>query len=391
MRRVGHIKTTYLELTETWFYSFLRSFLRFDAFVFCEEIKNRDQFPYEHVLQLTRPRPSERMLGMVSRTFGFRHLGVEKNYEALLREKKVDLLHAHFGPWGLYMLPVAKKLGLPLVTSFYGFDTTLKNLSHVKPARLPIFPQHYWRSAYNKLFAEGDFFVGFGEKMCEDLIALGCPPEKIRDVHAGVVLEERSFTSRSLPHSGEIRLLMVNRLVEKKGVIFALEALSLLKDKYPRLRMRIIGDGPLRGELEAAGRRLNIESSIDWLGTKDHGTVLREMSECHIFLSSSVKAQSGDSEGGINQTVIDALSLGLVTVATAESSSQLVIHQKTGMLAQAGDSEDLAHQIEYLMQNPQVWSEYAQRGRELIERDFDQRKQTGKLEGIYEELLRKRG
>lgn len=387
MKRVGHIKTTYLELSETFFYAFLKNFKCYEAFVVCEETKNKEVFPFDRVYQITKPTPLEKAVGKVVRGLTFKHPAVEKKYRIALEAHAPDIIQAHFGPVGVYALPIAKKLKVPLMTSFYGFDTNYKGIIEVMSLLTPFDKVSYWKTAYRKLFSEGDYFITFGEKMRQMVIDLGCPEDKVEDCHAGVNISERQFVEHSLPKNGQVKILMVNRLVEKKGVRTALEAFAKIQKRYSKLRLRIIGDGPLRKELEQLMEKLRIKNKVEMWGMQPYAKVLEQFEECHIFLTPSVKTESGDVEGGINTTVIDALALGIPTIATEESGSQLIIDKKTGLMVKQKDADDLAEKLTFLLENPSVWVDYAKSGRKLIEKDFNQEKQTEKLEAIYDKVI----
>lgn len=388
MKRVGHIKTTYLELSETFFYAILKDFKRFKAFVVCEELKNKEVFPFDEVYQITKPTPLEKAVGKVVRGLTFRHPAVEKKYRIALEAHEPDIIQAHFGPVGVYALPIAKKLKVPLITSFYGFDTNYKGIIEVMSLLTPFDRISYWKKAYRNLFSGGDYFITFGEKMRQMVIALGCPENKVEDCHAGVNISERKFVGHSLPKDGQVKILVVNRLVEKKGVRYALEAFAKIQKRYSKLRLRIIGDGPLRKELEQLMEKLRIKNKVEMWGMQPYAKVLEQFRECHIFLTPSVKTESGDEEGGINATVIDALAIGIPTIATEESGSQLIVDKKTGLMAKQKEADDLAEKITFLLENPSVWSSYTTAGRKLIESKFNQERQTEKLESIYDKVIR---
>lgn len=388
MHRIAHIKTTYLELSETFIYQFLTSFKKTENFVLAEELKNLEVFPYKSIVQLDRYTKKDFLDSAFSRFLGPSHRGFERRLDLAIDKIKPELLHAHFGPIGVYTLPVSKKRNLPLIVSFYGYDTSLAGVARTIPTPRKFIPgiEKYWKRAYEQMFEDASAIVTFGEVMRQSLIDLGATPDKVFDIHSGVNLKERQFTPRVVDEDKPIELLMVNRLVEKKGVEIALQAVGTLCTQHPNLRLRIVGGGPLETHLKQLCTELGIENQVEFLGFKKYPEVLEMMQKAHIFLTPSIKVKD-DEEGGINTTVIDALSLGLPTIATAESGSQLILDHSTGLLAEIGDSDDLAEKIRYLIENPAKAQQMALEGRALIERDFDQVKQTAKLEDLYEKVL----
>ena len=87
----------------------------------------------------------------------------------MLKKEKARLIHAHFGPQGVAMIPIKRWLKLPLITTFYGFDVT----------QLP--REDIWNKAYQRLFKEGDLFLVEGNNMKHSLMEIGCSSEKNRN------------------------------------------------------------------------------------------------------------------------------------------------------------------------------------------------------------------
>ena len=93
-------------------------------------------------------------------------LNIFCTFTYVLNKEKPRLIHAHFGPQGVAMIPIKRWLKLPLITTFYGFDVT----------QLP--REDIWNEAYQKLFKEGDLFLVEGNNMKQSLMEIGCSSEK---------------------------------------------------------------------------------------------------------------------------------------------------------------------------------------------------------------------
>src|SRR6185369_8909730 len=91
------------------------------------------------------------------------------------RARSLDLVHAHFSFMGWDYLWLVNYLSLPLVVSFYGYDYEFL------PRREPV-----WRNRYQVLFARAQLFITEGEHGRRQLLAMGCPAEKVKVVHLGV-------------------------------------------------------------------------------------------------------------------------------------------------------------------------------------------------------------
>jgi len=148
----------------------------------------------------------------------------------IMRKEGVQVIHAHFGPIGCNYLPVSLSLNIPLITNFYGYDLSVKDIIN------------QYQEAYVELFKKGKHFFVEGPCMREKLISSGCPEEKISIQRIAINLERYSFRERSWDGKRPIRLLFVGRFVEKKGLKYALRALAQIRKDYS-FQFRIIGPG----------------------------------------------------------------------------------------------------------------------------------------------------
>src|SRR5206468_3825224 len=88
--------------------------------------------------------------------------------ELQMRKFAPAVIHAHFGQRGYAVLLIKRRLGVPLVTTFYGYDMSV----------LPQLPG--WSARLARLFNEGDLFLCEGPCMRQKLIELGAPADKVR-------------------------------------------------------------------------------------------------------------------------------------------------------------------------------------------------------------------
>jgi colanic acid/amylovoran biosynthesis glycosyltransferase len=134
-----------------------------------------------------------------------------------------DIIHAHFGSRGNLVI-LLSELGLikgKIVTTFYGKDVTKA-------------PKNGGRDIYKNLFLKGDLFLVLSNTMREQIADLGCGIDKIKIHHLGIDLRRFRTISNHPVKDGAIMLLSVGRLVEKKGIEFAIRAVAALSKVYPR-------------------------------------------------------------------------------------------------------------------------------------------------------------
>jgi colanic acid/amylovoran biosynthesis glycosyltransferase len=276
-----------------------------------------------------------------------------------LEARDYDIVFCHFGQNGLVGLRM-KELGAltgKLLTVFHATDITA-------------FIWREGRSVYKDLFEKGDLFLPISRYARGKLLELGCPDRKIHVHRMGVDLSQFRLTSRKRFGTVPLKLLSVARLIEKKGIRFGLEAVAQLVRDGIECEYAIIGDGPLRKELEAHARYLNIHDRVRFDGWQNSGAVRRALKDADIFLAPSVKADNGDEEG-IPVVLMEAMASRVPVVTTPTGGiRELVAEGRTGFLAEEKSARSLANKLKYLWKDPAAAEQASEGGRALIEQQY---------------------
>lgn len=300
---------------------------------------------------------------------------------ARIRAHDPVLVHAHFATDGLAALPLARALGVPLVTSLRGYDVTRSRAALLRSGRLSWVRYGLWGS---RLRAQGDLFLAVSEALRGRAIAQGFPEERTLCHYNGVDLEHFR-PGEEAPEPGFV--LFVGRLVEKKGVGELLDAFMLVKAEVPEARLRIIGDGPLAATLRRRAERLGVAGSVEFAGALRADEVAAEMRRAWLLAAPSRTARDGDAEG-LPNSVVEAAASGLPVVATDHAGiPEAVEHKRSGFLVSEGGIEPLAHQMIALLQDADMRQSMSRAARALAERKFDLDRQTKKLEEIYDRVI----
>lgn len=290
-------------------------------------------------------------------------------------QRSYDIVHGHFGPNGLKALEL-QRMGLlkgPLVVSFHGYDLSRWLLEH-GPER------------YNRLFLEGTRFLPISDFWRDKLVALGCPPEKIRVQRMGIDCHAFSFAPRKYQDGDIVRLISVCRLTEKKGIEYAISAVAQVAKSFP-ISYTIVGDGPLRPELESQINDLGVSRFVTITGRKLRSEVIELLGEAHALLAPSVTAADGDMEG-IPVTIMEAMARGLPVLSTRHSGiPELVVDRDNGYLAPERDVDALADCLRSFVSHPERWEEMGSNGRRHVERCFNVERLNDALVEVYRELL----
>lgn len=290
-----------------------------------------------------------------------------------------DILHCQFGMLGKSAI-LLRNLGLvngKIVISFRGYD-------------LPKFLKQKRPDLYQELFRSADLLLPVCEYFMHRMIELGCNHNKILVHRSGVNTEQLHFSERKLCESEELRLLVVGRMVEKKGFKYAIKGLALAKRIIPlTIDLRVVGDGPLRADLETLVSELGLTDSVVFTGTKRHAEVIQEMTNAHILLAPSVTTADGDQEG-IPNVLKEAMATGLPVIATRHSGiPELVEDGVSGLLIEEKDITGIAEAIGKLINWQDRWGEMGKAGREMVLRDYNSAMLNEQLYGIYRSLVKK--
>jgi colanic acid/amylovoran/stewartan biosynthesis glycosyltransferase WcaL/AmsK/CpsK len=288
---------------------------------------------------------------------------------------KYDIVHAHFGTSALAALVHrdAGQLSGKLVTTFYGYDLT----SHV---------QQHGRHVYDELFKRGDVFLALSDSFASLLRELGCPADRIRKQTLGIHPSRFPFVPRRLSDGEAIRIVSIARLVEKKGIAYALRALARVRTAKP-IEYTVIGDGVLRGELEALARHVVPTVTVRFTGWLKQDKVAERLRGAHILLAPSVTAADGDQEG-TPVAIIEALASGLPIISTLHSGIPEMVQDGTsGRLVPERDDVSLARAIDDIAESPDRWIAMGKAGRAYVEQHHDINALNDELVRLYERLL----
>ncbi len=207
----------------------------------------------------------------------------------------------------------------------------------------------------------------------DQLARLGCNANKIEVIHSTIDCNEFSYKPRSAPKD-KINIITTCRLVEQKGLEYAIKAIRKVLKKHPNCEYKIIGDGNLREKLTQLIYSLHLEKKVFLLGWKTPGELREILDEAHIFLHPSITRKNGGCEG-IPNSVMEALAKGIPAICTYHAGiPELIKDGITGFLVPEKDVRALAKKIEFLIEHPEIWNTIGWAGRKAVEKNFD--KQT---------------
>jgi colanic acid/amylovoran biosynthesis glycosyltransferase len=158
--------------------------------------------------------------------------------------------------------------------------------------------------------------------------------------------------------------------VEKKGFADAIAALGLLREAGHAATLRIVGDGPLRGQLVRQANDRGLGDAVRFTVAATRAEVRDALHAAHIMLAPSVRSASGDEDAAVN-TLKEALATEMPVVATRHGGiPELVLPGENGLLVPERDPRALAEAIAELAQHPESWPRLGAAGRKKVVQEY---------------------
>jgi colanic acid/amylovoran biosynthesis glycosyltransferase len=371
---------TFLKPEMLHIYRQVNSLRAYRPFVLTQKRENAGRFPFEPVVTLRRPWNRE-LRRFWQRTILRGPLlisGAEaRELATRLAESGAALLHVFFGHIGVHLLPYLEKARLPVVVSFHGADA---GVDVSKPA--------YLRDL-RRVFELASLILARSQALADDLVALGCPPGKLRVHRTGVPLDQFPFVQRRPPEKGEWRFVQASRLIPKKGVETTLRAFARLSGIHPASTLTIAGDGPLAEPLRALAGKLGVASRVSFLGFLPEEKLRELLYQSHLFLHPSVTGPDGDREG-VPNSLLEAMASGLPVAATRHGGiPEAVLDGETGLLVPEETDGKLAAAIAALTADPARYESMSAAAARSVAARWELGAQTRLLESFYDEALAK--
>ena len=185
----------------------------------------------------------------------------------------------------------------------------------------------------------------------------GIEIEKIREKKDKIIHDYKEIFN----NTKIIKFITVGRLHDDKGHDYLIEAFCKVRKEIKSSKLIIIGDGPLKHELETTIKRKGIENEIILLGLKKNP--FKYLAKSDIFILSS-------KNEGFPNVLIEALACGLPIISTnCKTGPNEILEGGTyGLLVNVMDSENMAEKMIYLAKNKELMKKYSQKS--LIRADF---------------------
>lgn len=293
---------------------------------------------------------------------------------------------------------LALSRGLSHLHGHFGSDAATAALLAGRLARLPFSYTAHARDIYHTYIdpetddrmrrlkmAEAAFVVTVSDFNKAHLRSVAeADSARIERLYNGIDLSRFSFSGIEQRDPREV--LAVGRLIEKKGYFDLIEAARLLVARGVDFRLSIVGDGPLRGEIERRIETHGLKDRVKLLGIMPQVDVVDRMRRAGCFALPCMVAKSGDRDG-LPTVLLEAQAIGLPVISTSVAGiPEIITDGVDGLLVPPETPAALADAIERLLGSAALRTSLALAGRQKAESHFSLSTNVDRLRRLFAEI-----
>jgi glycosyltransferase involved in cell wall biosynthesis len=288
-----------------------------------------------------------------------------------LRRKRITVAHSFDFYSNLMLIPAARLARVPVVV---GSHRQLGDLMTRNQFR-----------AQNTMFRLCDRIVCNSRSAADRLREAGIAERKLTVIPNGLPEELFAGVTGDLARDPrEMRIGMISRMNDpvKRHDLF-LRAAKRLAERFPQLRFILVGDGPLRGGLEALADQLGLRDRVVFLGDR------RDVPAVLATLDISVLPSASES---LSNVILESMAAGVpIVAANVGGNPELVQNGTTGLLFPSGDEEQFSRAMETLVTQPELRKQFGICARQRARAEYTIPKIRDRYQELYRELLAEKG
>ena len=300
----------------------------------------------------------------------------------LLKQEQFDVVHTHsskagiLGRWAAYLARVPVVVHTIHGFAFHDF--------------MPFWKRQLYINLERSACPCTDFFITVSELNRQEAAQLGILKlENSQTVYSGINFSKLDRPSNpqqtrkllEIP-DGWQTIVMVGRLDPQKAPNYLIEAFAQVLKQSPKTLLLLVGEGELHASLQTQTQKLGITHQVRFLGSREDVPEILKIAD--IFALSSLWE-------GLGRAMTEAMLLGKPVVVPNIYGIPEIVHQHdTGLLFPAGNVQQLAVDLVYLLQHPEARHRIGQNAKQLTRKLFDADFMVQQIEQIYDKLLSKR-
>lgn len=347
------------------------------SLLLARELQKRD-YPFYFVVQPKSPlheRAAEENLPVIPlKMRGEADAVAAVRLAAAMKKKRCRLVHYHD----------AHAVALGAAASFL-VKIPLRIIS--RRVDFPLNTNFFSRRKYNK---DIDCIIAVSKGVKKVLAGGGIDPKTIKVIPDGIDFTpyEQAGSSHYLRNEfsfaeDDFLVGIVAHLADHKGHKYLIRAAGILKEKAPKIKFIIVGEGPLKMQLTRQASESHVGDIVFFLGFRED--VPQILGSLDLFVLSSYLE-------GLGSSLLDAMACRLPIVATNVGGiPEVVTHGETGLLVPPRNPKALAGAILKLYENRELAVQLAEKGFAQVHKKFSAEAMAGKVVNLYERLARKKG
>mgnify|MGYP005842186011 CR=1 FL=1 len=314
-----------------------------------------------------------------------------KRIGRLIRDTKPDLVHLHnfYHQLSPSILKEIKKFGIPMVCTAHDLKLICPNYQMLCDGEIceKCKGNKYYRCVLNRcmknsasasLVCTAEAYISrlFGSYGNIDVVITPSEFYRKKFIEYGYPPERVVYIPNFIDSNGYI--VYLGRLVKEKGILTLLKAMRNVRNT----RLHIIGDGPLRPEIEKYIEETGM-ANVKLLGFKSGEELVSIVRSCNFTVLPSEWYENSPL------SVLESMAYGKAVVGSDIGGiPELVEHGKTGLIFETKNSVQLAEQLNYLAENPGRALEMGKEARIKVEREFDKERHFERINQLYRKLMK---
>ncbi|RSD29810.1 glycosyltransferase [Vibrio pectenicida] len=283
----------------------------------------------------------------------------------IIKQHKIDIVHVNSGAPCQWMVLAARIMNIPLVTQLHSPYPARDRLTlglHLSPHTIAV-----------------SRYVG------QQLTLEGYPKERLSIIHNGLdvskLCNQSKVNVRSILSLNESSFIYatVGSLIHRKGIDRLIIAIQSLNTEHSNTHLLIIGDGPLRCELERMAKTLYVENKVHFIGEQNN--VIGWLKGCDAFAS-------GARSEAFGLVIAEAAIAGIPVVAPREGGiPEFIHHGTTGLLYPNHGTAPLTKMMAVLIEHKKFGQQLSTEAQKDITDNFNINLSSQHIVGVYKKLL----
>lgn len=316
---------------------------------------------------------------------------IEVRLEALVRELRPDILHAHSPVLNAVpALRVGRRLGVPVVYEVRAFWEDAA-VDHGTTAEGSL-RYRATRALETWALKRADHVTCICEGLRQDIVARGIPSSKVTVIPNAVDVDNFTFCSpaeadlrQSLGLDGHRVLGFVGSFYAYEGLDLFLDAAAALRRDHPDIKVLLVGGGPQEKALRAQARALGIEDAVVFTGRVPNREVQRYYNLIDLLVYARHPMRLTELVTPLKP--LEAMAQGKLFVASdVGGHRELIRNDETGYLFRAGDAADLGRTMARVLDQPEKWDAIRSAGRRFVESERNWRTSVARYRGVFSTL-----